>query len=159
MNTKKMKLTLGILCGVLLLPLTASANSAIQLDETSVLFTIDFSFTDEVFDVQVPLRAESGVSYLDRVDTVGFTLESENNEVDRATSVVLANQPLSGDRYQLSIGQTGNFTLLILATFTDPIETEVTATLTKLPYWLNDRRTTVHQNQLDELETPTLEVE
>jgi hypothetical protein len=159
MDTTKIKLTLGILCGVLLLPLSASASAAVQLDETAVLFTIDFSFTDELYELSVPLLAEAGVTYLDRVDTVGFTLNSDDNEVATVASLVLADQPLVGDRYQLTTGQTGNFTLLIVATFTEPIETDVSATITKLPYWLNDRRTTVHQNQLDELATPTLEVD
>lgn len=161
MNTK-IKLTLFSLCGLLLLPVPAAASGAMQLDDTSILFTIDFSFSDNIFDVAVPLQAENNVSYLDRVDTLGYVLQRSDTDgapVDSLTAIVLSEQPLVGDRYHVPKGETGEFTLLILATFSEPIENDYRTYITKLPYWLDERRTTVHQNQLDDLAKPVFEAE
>ncbi len=145
----------------MLVPFSSQASSATLLTNNTVLFTIDFSFTDELFEVQVPIVAESGIDYLDRVDTVGYTIESEkedSTEITNVKALVLSRSNIDGNHYSLPVGTTGDFTLMILATFAEPVTENLRASITKLPYWIDDRRTTVHQNQLDELDTPTLEI-
>lgn len=163
------------ICGLMFMPLVShgeavtlvnseepeqQGGSAILIDDSTVLFTIDFSFTDELFEVEVPIVAEYGVSYLDRVDTVGYTIENEDGEasVGSVMAIVLSRSTIDGARYSLPAGTEGKFTLMILATFEEKVSDGTHAYITKLPYWLNERRTTVHQNELDELDKPELEV-
>lgn len=172
MNTTKMKLTLLGICGLILVPFAShgadatltnesdashGGSQATLVNDTTVLFTIDFEFTDEIFNLEVPIVAESGVTYADRVDTVGFAIEGSEASVS-ASGLVLSRQPITGTRYEVPKGQAAKFTLFILAKFEEPLDEDVTARITKLPYWLDERRTTVHQNQLDDLGKPTLEV-
>jgi len=155
-----MKLTIVGICGVLLVPFTGHAANATLLNDTTALFTVDFSFTDDYFEVQVPIMAEYGVDYLDRVDTVGYdfvTTENDLPEIENISGLVLSNETIVGNKYVLPTGSTGKFTLMVLVTFTEEIGEDVQAMITKLPYFLNERRTTVHQNQLDELAMPILE--
>ncbi len=142
------------------MPFSGHASEATLVTSNTVLFTIDFSFTDELFDVEVPIFAEHGIDYLDRVDTVGYTIESETENVSKITDIkalVLSRSDIVNTRYSLPAGSGGDFTLMILATFQEPVINAHKASITKLPYWLDERRTTVHQNQLDELDRPVLE--
>ena len=162
MNTTKLKLTIVGICGLILVPTSVFAGSATLINDNSVLFTIDFSFTDELFDLKVPIAAEYGVTYLDRVDTVGYTVESEEAEGPKITDInalVLSTTQIEDGKYNLEAGSTGDFTLVILATFAEALTQDYRAYITKLPYFIDERRTTVHQNQLDDLEVPVLEVE
>jgi hypothetical protein len=148
---------------VVILTGTAEASGAVQLADTSVLFTIDFAFEDATFDNQVPILAEHGVSYNDRVDVIGYTLEGENDTdatISEVNALVLSKAKLSGTRYSVAASSTESFTLFILATFDQPLEDNTyRARITKLPYWLDGRRTSVHQNQLNALVSPELKVE
>jgi hypothetical protein len=162
MNTIKIKLTILSICGLMLLPGVSHGATATLITPNTALFTIDFSFTDEVFDLEVPVVAELGVTYADRVNTLGYSLLSESGVVPSLTTVnalVLSTQPLSGTRYSVPKGETGNFTLLVLATFAEDVTEDQRVHITKLPYWLEERRTTVHQNQLDELSQATITME
>lgn len=160
MNTTKIKLTLLGICGLMFTPFAGHASEATLVSPNTVLFTIDFSFSDDLFDLEVPIVAEFGVDYRDRVDTVGYTVESEANESGATylKGVVLSQSAIAGDRYQVPAKSKASFTLMVLASYAEPITTEQRAYITKLPYWLNERRTTVHQNQLDELDTPTFKL-
>lgn len=161
MNTNKLKLATGLMCGLLLLPGLSHASSAIKLTDTTALFTIDFSFSEAPFDQTVPIAAKYGVAYQDRVDTVGYTIEStaaSNPSAEVINALVLSRNPVAGTQYSVPEGTTGNFTLFILATFTEPITESLRASITKLPYFIDGRRTTVHENQLEELTKPVLEV-
>lgn len=162
MNTKKLKLATGLLCGLLLLPGLSHASGAMKITDNTALFTIDFRFADAPFDQQIPIAAKYGVTYQDRVDYLGYTIESESEEAQTATVVnalVLSKSSVDGVRYAVPEGTEGLFTLFILATFAEPIMDDTRAYITKLPYFIEGRRTTVHQNQLDELAKPVLEIE
>ncbi len=159
MNTRKMKLFGGIICGLVLIPGISQASTAMQLTDTTALFTIDFSFADELFLNEVPVAAEYGVDYLDRVDTVGYVVESNNENspvISEVNALVLSKAPIEGIRYQVPQGTEATFQLFILATFAEPITEEYRAKITKLPYYLDNRRTSIHQNELNELDMPSL---
>lgn len=161
---KTMIFKLCVLTGfVIVLTGTAEASGAVQLTDTAVLFTIDFALEDTMFDNEVPILAEHGVSYNDRVDVIGYTIESDEKTervITDANALVLSTAPLIGTRYSVPASTTQSFTLFILATFDQPLEDNTyRASITKLPYWLDGRRTSVHQNQLDELATPSIVVE
>ncbi len=155
MNKNKLKLATGLICGVLLLPSVGHAANAVQLNDKSVLFTIDFGFTEAAFPQSVPIAAKYGVKYEDRVDTVGFNIESANTvqpELEKVSALVLSKSPVEGTRYGIATSTEAKFKLLIIATFAEAISNDLAAKITKLPYFIEERRTTVHQNQLDEIE-------
>lgn len=156
-----MKLTLGLLCGLFFLPVTSeAATTAVMLSDTTALFTIEFSVTDNTFDQQIPIIAKQGVSYADRVSTLGYTIETSDTDspsISVVNALVLSNSPVSGVRYQVPKDTEARFTLVILATFSEALDgDEYRARITKFPYWLEGRRTSIHQNQLDEFPTPIL---
>ena len=159
LNMKKI-LLLAIL---LISPVAADASTAIQLDETTALFTINFSFEDEDFVNKIPLLAKHGVLYNDRVNHIGYdiaTLEEPSSSISSVTAIVLSDAQLDGSRYVVPTNTEKVFTLVILADFGEAIpQNKYQARITKLPYWWDDNRTTVHQNQLDDLAMPVLNVE
>lgn len=171
-----MKLTFIAICGLMVAPLSSygatmtlvqdaepasNGGFAKLLNGSMALFTIQFEFTDEIFDVSVPIAAEYGVTYADRVDTVGYALKNEAGEEvkpAKVSALVLSDTTVKDNKYFLPKGQSGLFTLFVLADYSDSTPDSIEASITKLPYFLNDRRTTVHQNQLNELDTPSLKV-
>lgn len=155
MNKNKLKLATSLICGVLLLPSVGHAANAIQLNDKTVLFTIDFSFSEAPFTQSVPIGAKYGVKYEDRVDTVGYKITSANTiqpEIEQVNALVLSKSPVNGTRYEVATSTEAKFTLLIIATYAEAISNNLEAEITKLPYFIEGRRTTVHQNQLDEIE-------
>lgn len=165
MNTFKMKLAFMGICGLMLVPGISQADtSAVQLSEKSALFTIDFTFEESDFATAVPLTTKAGATYADRIDSVGYTIQkkisAESNPVVSTTGIVLApNLQIIDGKYQIPTGTKHTFTLLVVATFTDTLTDDYQAKITKLPYWFDTRRTTIHQNQLDEIAPAILEVE
>ncbi len=163
MNTRILIVATSLFLLFLVAP-AADASTAIQLDEQSALFTINFAVNDSNFDVAVPLLAKAGIAYQDRVNEVGYTIktseeDTSNTITDVAALVLSPNATLNGGRYELQAGNAGQFTLLIIATFSQPLAENYTAMITKLPYWLDGRRTTVHQNELNELDRPLLKTQ
>lgn len=134
-------------------PAPVAAAKALQIDDTNVLFLIDFTVTANNGDYQIPIVASSQVSYNDRVDVMGYTLRSNEaeNGVSLASAIVLGTADVAGDRYAIAQNTQEAFTLAIMATFSRPITGDVQALITKFPYWVDQRRTTVHQNQLDDI--------
>jgi len=161
MNTNKLKLALILICAVLIVPATSEASAAIQINDHTVLFTIDFTFSDEQFENEVPIAAKYGVSYFDRVDTVGYTIEGSDYgdvAISEINALVLSTSPITGTRYSVPKETEVKFQIFILATFSESLTGSYKARITKLPYFIESRRTTVHQNQLDELDVPVLEI-
>ena len=127
------------------------AATATMINDTTVLMTLGFSFTAVGGDYEIPVIASSTVVNLDRVDVLGYELSGA--KVSSVQALVLSNNPLNGVRYGIDAEQTANFTLFIIATLEEPLTDTLTASITKIPYWVDGVRTTVHQNQLDELST------
>ncbi len=164
MNTHKLKLAALVLCGVVLSPLPSHAASAIQLSDTSALFSIDFTFNDSSFATEVPVTTKLGAKNADRIDDVGYSIQkrisAEHNPITTVSSIILApSAPIVNGRYQVAKGSSQTFTLLIVATFTNPLADDYQALITKLPYFLDGRRTTLHQNQHDTIAPSVLTIE
>lgn len=161
MNINKKKLFLAALFTIILLPTSSeAAGSATLLNSTTALFTVDFTVEDTIFANQIPVAAKYGLTYQDRVDTLGYTLVRDRDTgpaIKEVNALVLSSNPVDGVRYQVDKGAKATFTLFILATFAEPVGSEAMwAEVTKLPYFLDGRRTTMHENQLQELRSPTL---
>ena len=150
------------MCGLLVVPAAASAASAILITDTVAMFTVEISIPTDTFETELPIAASDKVLYNDRVNITGFTIEDVNGEpVTGVTSkaLLLGTAAITTDnRYRVDIGTTATFTLLIISTFDKAITEPYRARITKLPYWLNGQRTSVHQNQLDEFVKPALAI-
>jgi hypothetical protein len=153
-----------LLSAILLLPIAADADTALLLNENAALFTINFTIDDDDFMNEVPLIARHGIAYNDRVNVIGYDVASADSideSIELISAIVLADAPINQNaRYNVPVNTPTTFTLLILADFGTPLpETSYQARITKLPYWLDGKRTTVHQNQLDDLSMPVLDLE
>jgi len=153
MKTRTILVALLAVTAVWATPSTTEANT-ILLNDTTALLTIDFSFNASGGNYELPVVASSTVGYFDRADVLGYALTGA--DVLSSSALVLSRNPLTGVRYSIDEDETANFTLFIIATLSAPLANELSATITKIPYWVGDRRTTVHQNQLDELATAIL---
>lgn len=144
-------------------PQTSQANTALQLGDNAALFTINFSIEDNLFDNYFPILTKVNAGHNEKTNRVGYVLEresTESNAVEAVSAIVLSNAgTYENGRYMVPAGTAANFTLLIVATFAEDLQQDYRARITKIPYWLDGRRTMVHQNQLDELATPVLEIE
>lgn len=157
-----MKLTVVSICGLLCIPLSSQAADALLFNETTALFTVDFSFTDALFTNDIPLLAEPGATYTDRVDGVGFTLTDADGRtvaLDTVSALVLSDATIQDQHYHVPVNQKTSFTLLILAELNETPTTDLTARITKIPYHLDGRRTSIHQNQLNDIAPAVLAVE
>ncbi|MEN9920964.1 MAG: hypothetical protein RL538_857 [Candidatus Parcubacteria bacterium] len=164
MKAPKIKLLVLLVALLSITPSVSEASSAIQIAEDTALFTIDFKMDDSYFSHEMPIMAKSGVLYNDRVDHLGYTITGKNDsdvKLKALNGIVLSKQPISSStRYMTEKSVEATFTLFILATFEEPIpENSYQARITKLPYFTDGKRTTTHQNQLDELPMPILKVE
>ena len=150
------------MCGLLVIPAAASAASAQMLTDTFGLFTIDITLPANTLSIDLPIAASDGVKYNDRVDVIGVTVVDTDGvaaDTVKTQALLLGTAPIStNNRYRIEAGETATFTLVILVEFPEPVSSQLQARITKLPYWYDDRRTTMHQNQLDELAKPTLEL-
>jgi len=130
---------------------SASAAQVTYLTDDTALITIDVQF-DAFADLSIPAFTDHILRNTKR-DEIGFVItDSTGNtpHIEQLTSVMLSSQPLSGTKYQVQSGTIGQLTLVALVTFSKPA-TDITANITHLPYWIDGRRTSVHQNQLDEI--------
>jgi len=162
MKTKSILVVLLALCtfGVQLTP--AAASGAIQLTDHSAIFLLDFGITASYGSFGIPVLADSTVTATDRVDVIGYNITNgagDRQPTSQITSLVLGNAPLMETRYTLATSTAANFTLMIVATFVEPITEDLTATITKFPFWVDGRRTTLHANQLADFTSVTLEAQ
>jgi len=153
MKTPTILVAVLALAGFAVASPTAHAANITMLNDTTAMITFDLRLTATLADHQLPILASSEVGYFDRVDIVGYSIEGAT--VTSANALLLSTQPVDGVRYNLEQDTDASFVLFILATLAEPLTTDLTATVTKIPYWVGERRTTVHQNQLDDLSTAT----
>ena len=148
----KQQLILGALfvLGVFSLAVPATHASSITMIGDTAIITLDFGFSATGGDYEVPVIASSTVGYFDRVDELGYSVTGA--DIVSASGLVLSQASLSeNNRYAVNNDDSATFTVFIIAKLAN-ITDELTATITKIPYWVNGTRTTVHENQLNELE-------
>lgn len=158
MKTPTILVALLVICGLWLSPSETEASAGYMIDDTTAVFFIDFAMDANYADFNVPLVADHTVTYNDRVDVVGYEITDKDGEAIATASVsgiILSYEPLRDMRYQVTQGSVGAFRLLSIVTFAEPVDTAVSAAITKLPFWANEKRTSVHANQIVDL-TPAI---
>ncbi|MFT5832358.1 MAG: hypothetical protein ACI9SY_000745 [Candidatus Paceibacteria bacterium] len=158
MKTQTILVALCILTGFAATTNQANA-AAYQINDTTAVFFTQFNIDASYGSFEIPIMADHTVSYFDRVDVLGYELITEAQEtavVTNVADIVLSSTPINDLRYKMATGTTATFTLMSIVTFAEPINSDITTTITKLPFWVDGRRTSVHENQLRELASVTL---
>jgi hypothetical protein len=140
-------------------PTNVNASAAIQINVNSAIFFIDFGINASYGAFRIPALADSTVTEFDRVNVLGYSITDSDDkrvETSQITSLVLGTTPVIDAQYTMATGTTANYTLLIVATFAEPITSDLTASITKFPFWVDGRRTTIHANQIAEFSTAEL---
>lgn len=160
MKSPTILVALFALCVLGATPASTEAASGYILNDTTAIFFLDFGFdagdTDHEF--SIPLVADHTVGYFDRVNSIGYQLTSATAttpSIAKVSDIVLSTATISDGTYKVTSDTKETFTLMSIVTFNGPIDSSITAAFTKIPYWLNGTRTTVHENQLNELATAT----
>lgn len=137
---------------------TAHAAQIIPVTNNSTITTISFSLTAPADgDLYVPIMADHTVGYFDRVDIVGYGVTAKSDLIiATSTALLMSSATVSGVRYLVPAGQIETFTLVAITTTKDTTPADMAVTMTKIPYWVGDRRTTMHEFQLRELPVATL---
>lgn len=157
MKTKTILVALCLATGFTLTTNTADAAGYMVNDTTAVFFTT-FIMDASYGSFGLPVAADNTVGYFDRVDVLGYELKADDDqlpEISTVADLVLSNAPIVDNRYQIATGTVSSFTLMSIVTFAEPVTSELTANITKIPYWVDGRRTTVHENQLSDI-PPTI---
>lgn len=129
----------------------ADASNIHYFDNNTALITIDITFTDAFGEFAVPAFADHTVTHGDRVDVVGFSITDQDGErikANKVTAAILSSQPLVDTRYQLARGASAEFRLVAVVQLPDTQPQNIQAQVTRLPYWINGKRTTVQEKHL-----------
>lgn len=160
MKTKTILVALCLITSYLAITPTTHA-AGYQINDTTAIFFTPFAIDASYGSFGIPVMADHTVSYNDRVNVIGYELTTKAGpltNIANVSNIVLSNASLAGTRYEIATGTVATFTLMSIVTFKDSIDLDITSTITKLPFWVDGRRTTLHQNQLDELPVSTLEL-
>ena len=139
--------------------LTSASAATYQINDTTAIFLTEFTVNASYGTMQVPLIADHTVTYNDKVNVVGYELTTDSDSLPAITSIsdiVLSSASIVNNRYEVANGSESTFTVMTLVTFAEPIESNITSTITKLPFWVDGARTTVHKNQLIDIDSVTL---
>lgn len=135
-------------------PQSADAATVHIIDDHTAVVMIDFAIDASFAEHQIPLAADHTVTYNDRVDVIGYTLTDQDDTaiaLESASEIVLSTAPIMDNRYSVATSTEATFTLFAIIQTTEPLPEQISASITKLPYWVDGRRTTVHTNQLEEI--------
>lgn len=150
-----------VLAGVLLLSSPVSslaynttAQSAVRLTDTHVLFTIDYRLGFMNRAAITPLFAQPGVvPQVGKAATIGFSIIDDTGATVTPTAVAgitVAETPSSiqNMQYTLDYGKNSNFTLLVFAELPKS-EREYQLQVNTLPFYLIDTDQTTTMSQID----------
>lgn len=154
MKSPTILVALLAICALWITPSTVDASEGYIIDDTTAVFFITFTMDAAYGQFEVPVIADHTVDYTDRVDVAGYQLAASDEDtptISTVSELILSSAPLNGTRYEVATGTEATFTLMSVVTFSDPIDTNLQATLTKLPFWVDGRRTSVHERQLADI--------
>lgn len=153
-----MKLYTILATACLSLLITFSAHDAqaagYLIDDTTALFTTTFEVDAFYGGFELPILADDSVTYTDRVDVAGYQITNQlgiKPEIISASGILLSEAPVQNNKYVVATSTVESFTLLTVVKFSAPVADSLTLTVTKLPFWVDGRRTTVHEKQLNDI--------
>ncbi|MEZ4200014.1 MAG: hypothetical protein R3B69_00190 [Candidatus Paceibacterota bacterium] len=143
---------------------TTSAQEAVQIDETTALFSITFSFGLASRDVYLPIRAVREQAWGEEVNTIGFTIVEDkvpHSEAGSAAGVVISDaEVVGGELYRVPAGTRETFTFyVVMKTEPDDLEADYAVLVTDLPFYRGAEQEYQHLNpsELQYYQTPETE--
>ncbi len=125
---QKFKISLLILLlAIIVVPSVSSAyfttaQSAIKLNEDTLLYTVTFKFGFPSSDLRMPIGAVRGLQFGDASPYVGYTLLKDSETAvasGTAAGLVLSKAKIVDNEYFVPKGEVGTFTLVALVKVTD----------------------------------------
>jgi len=154
--------TMNISLGVVVLILTfitpqvsqayfTTAQNAVKINPTTALFTIEYVFGHDDYDLYMPILAERGLMWKGDANKVGYTFRQDDEEVllGRAAGMVLSNAPIVNGMYKIEKGTAKKLLFFVLlSTQTDTPEMDYALQVENLPFKMDDKGT-LEQLQLN----------
>ena len=158
MNISKLKLYTGFICLTLLLPSFSEAyfttsQSAIKLNDSTVLFTVSYGFGLKDRDLLMPIYTER-TEFSKSEDTLSYSILNQGTTTayGKTVGVVLTKDEdvkVVDGQYFLPAGQSAEFTLISLLTLDEELsDTDLSLLVTHLPFTMVVDEVS-HQNQLN----------
>ena len=118
-----------------------TGQTAAPLTSNAALYTIEYAFGHEDYDIYMPVIAERGLLHDSDEEKVGYTLRENGDEVRTegiAAGLVLSTTPIVDGMYKIAKGTAQKMTLLVLlVTDKDALETDYALQVEKLPYYVD----------------------
>ena len=148
MNTQKLKLYFGAIALLFLLPSASqayftTAQSATQITDDTILYTVTYKFGFAERELYMPIMAQRGIGVEDESVNAGYSILSEDDsviEVGEANALILTSDTdveIRDNQYYLPAGESASFTLLALLTIPAGQrlnDTDLSLLVTNLPF-------------------------
>jgi len=162
MTANALKYSLSIVSGLflfLLLPGSSQAyfttNQAVyELNDTTVLYTIDFEFGSDLYEIHMPIMAVEKALFDAAASAAGYALVDAEEDVVTAPAhgMVLSTAAIEGLSYVIPRGESRTFTLAVLADLSLVENTDLALQVTALPFTLTPKSGGTSANHLNESE-------
>lgn len=143
---------------------TTSEQTAVQIDETTALYSITYSFGLKSNDLYMPREVVRDQNWKESTSTLGFVVLEDSKRLSAAGSaagVVLSDAKVTTDGlYYIPAGHAATFTLyVILQTQPTDLEADYAIRVTDLPFLRGDEREHLYLNpsELQYYQTPETE--
>lgn len=144
-----------VVCGVLsLLPQTTQAyyaneTGAQQINKTTAIYSISYTFGHPHFDFVVPATAERNAT---TTDMLGFhMMEDEGLDITAdgtARGYIISSAPRSGDNYLVAAGSSHEFTLIVVHEIEHTRVEDYSVQVISLPFMLDGAQNKLQHSEL-----------
>lgn len=143
-----------ILAVAMVLPATAAAYTttgqrAYEATDTTAIFTIEYAFGHEDYDLYLPALTTRGQSFGNGDTTLGYEIVQDDDFATAngtAYAAILSNVPIVDGMYKVPKGFKASFTLIVLyVTDTDTTPAAYAARVTDLPFSMENADERVEQ--------------
>lgn len=129
-----------------------TGQTAIKLNDTTALYTIDYEFGLNKQDLYMPIVAQRGLPWKSVEHTLGYTIQRNGTTtVDgTATGIVVANLPVVNGMYKIAKGAAEKMTLLVILTTKPNAEpADLRLQVDQLPFYADYGKSTLATLQLN----------
>ena len=144
---------------------TSTFQSAIQMNDTQAMYTVEFGFSTHSNDFYIPIQAVQGVPYRSEQDVLGYDVVADRAapaEDVTTNSIVLSSAEVVDDQfYRIPAGESALFTLVTFVTVPTGLpDAEYLVQITSLPHYVGEDRDRrfVNNVELRDFITPGIEL-
>lgn len=134
-------------------------QNAFTVDNTTAVFTIDFSFGHASHDITIPVSAQPMSLVENKTSTLGYTITATDGKPaqGRMMGIVLSDAQVSNGFYKIKKGESAAFTLLVLFVPDTKEARTYAASVSQLPFTFDGKQNLyLHPSELKYYTTPEL---